>query len=573
MAYAAGRVDEVQFSAEDATRSDPAFLARVCREAVQAGASTINLPDTVGYSLPAEHGAFLRDLRGICPELDRVCVSVHCHDDLGLAVANSLAGIEAGAGQVECTVNGIGERAGNAALEEIVMAVRVRAADFAAETGVVVGEIGRSSALVSRLTGYAVQRCKAVVGAECVRTRGRNPPGWRSQGRVHVPDHGSRGARPDDDAAARQALRSPCVRARLRRRGDLTRARGARTAPSRASRSWPTRGRRSRSTTCSRRRLRFVDDAGGSDGGRRPAGDAADAVRPGHVHAYLLPGDDGWTVVDTGLGLPDARERWAAVLDGVDGPVARIFITHFHPDHVGAARDVQELTGAPVAPGRARLRAVRADLALLGPSGRELGVAACERRPRRGEGGDALVRTDVPGHDPVCARSDLRRGRRPAGRLGARCRPGPCGRPADAAQGRDPRRRRPPAASDLPGDRPLAGHSPDPLGDYLGALAELPHHAPRVALPGHGDPIADPLGRAAELIEHHRERLDALAAALAAEPRTAYELSFSLFDPDLPPAGRRFAVTETASHLERLRREERAEREELADGLIAYRGV
>jgi 2-isopropylmalate synthase len=163
--YAAGRADEVQFSAEDATRSDPVFLAGVCREAIRAGATTINLPDTVGYSLPTEHGAFLRELRALCPELEDVCVSVHCHDDLGMAVANSLAGVEAGATQVECTLNGIGERAGNAALEEIVMALRVRAAAFGAETGVVVGEIGRSSALVSRLTGYAVQRYKAVVGA------------------------------------------------------------------------------------------------------------------------------------------------------------------------------------------------------------------------------------------------------------------------------------------------------------------------------------------------------------------------------------------------------------------------
>ena len=165
VAYAAGRVDEVQFSAEDATRSDPVFLARVCREAIAAGATTINLPDTVGYSLPAEHAEFLRQVQLRCPELDGVTLSVHCHDDLGLAVANSLAGVEAGAGQVECTVNGIGERAGNAALEEVVMALRVRQDTFAAETGVVVGEIGRTSALVSRLTGYSVQRCKAIVGA------------------------------------------------------------------------------------------------------------------------------------------------------------------------------------------------------------------------------------------------------------------------------------------------------------------------------------------------------------------------------------------------------------------------
>ena len=165
VAYAAGRAGEVQFSAEDATRSDPVFLARVCRTAIAAGATTVNLPDTVGYSLPAEHGEFLRQVRLRCPELAGVTVSVHCHDDLGLAVANTLAGVEAGATQVECTVNGIGERAGNAALEEIVMALRVRAETFRAETGVVVGEIGRTSALVSRLTGYSVQRCKAIVGA------------------------------------------------------------------------------------------------------------------------------------------------------------------------------------------------------------------------------------------------------------------------------------------------------------------------------------------------------------------------------------------------------------------------
>ena len=165
VASATGRVDEVEFSAEDATRSDPAFLAEVCRAAVQAGATTINLPDTVGYCLPAEYSGFLADVRTHCPELDQVTLSVHCHNDLGLATANTLAGIAAGARQVECTVNGIGERAGNAALEEVVMALRVRAAEFGVEVGVDPGEIGPSSALVSRLTGYAVQRNKAIVGA------------------------------------------------------------------------------------------------------------------------------------------------------------------------------------------------------------------------------------------------------------------------------------------------------------------------------------------------------------------------------------------------------------------------
>jgi 2-isopropylmalate synthase len=162
---AVAHADEVEFSAEDATRSDPAFLAEVCREAIAAGATTVNLPDTVGYCLPDEHEAFLRRMRELCPALRDVVLSVHCHNDLGLAVANTLSGIRAGATQVECTVNGIGERAGNAALEEVVMALRVRADELRAETGVVVGEIGASSALVSRLTGYAVQRNKAIVGA------------------------------------------------------------------------------------------------------------------------------------------------------------------------------------------------------------------------------------------------------------------------------------------------------------------------------------------------------------------------------------------------------------------------
>jgi 2-isopropylmalate synthase len=163
--YAAERAGEVEFSAEDATRSEPEFLVQVCREAIRAGATTVNLPDTVGNAFPDEHAAFLRRMQELCPELRGVTLSVHCHNDLGLAVANTLAGIAAGAGQVECTVNGIGERAGNAALEEIVMALRVRADQLGAETGVRIGEIGASSALVSRLTGYAVQRNKAIVGA------------------------------------------------------------------------------------------------------------------------------------------------------------------------------------------------------------------------------------------------------------------------------------------------------------------------------------------------------------------------------------------------------------------------
>ena len=166
--YARQRADEVEFSCEDATRSEPAFVAEVCREAVRAGATTINLPDTVGYCLPDEYADFLREVQRLCPELLGVALSVHCHDDLGLAVANSLAGVQAGATQVECTVNGLGERAGNAALEEVVMALRVRGDAFDCPTGAVVAEIGRASRLVSELTGYRLQRNKAIVGGHAV---------------------------------------------------------------------------------------------------------------------------------------------------------------------------------------------------------------------------------------------------------------------------------------------------------------------------------------------------------------------------------------------------------------------
>jgi 2-isopropylmalate synthase len=163
--YANAKADEVEFSCEDATRSDPRFVAKVCREAIEAGATTINLPDTVGYCLPDEYASFLLEVQHLCPERENVSLSVHCHNDLGLAVANSLAAVRAGATQIEATINGLGERAGNAALEEIVMTLRVRRDSFEVETGVVVSEIGKTSHLVEKLTGYSVQRCKAIVGA------------------------------------------------------------------------------------------------------------------------------------------------------------------------------------------------------------------------------------------------------------------------------------------------------------------------------------------------------------------------------------------------------------------------
>jgi 2-isopropylmalate synthase len=157
-------VSDVQFSAEDATRSDPDFLCRVIETVIRAGATTINLPDTVGYSTPDEIAEFFSRIRARVPGADRVTFSTHCHDDLGLAVANTLAAVQAGATQVECTVNGIGERAGNAALEEIVMAFHVRSDRMAFETAVETTQIYPASQLLTRLTGQGVQANKAIVG-------------------------------------------------------------------------------------------------------------------------------------------------------------------------------------------------------------------------------------------------------------------------------------------------------------------------------------------------------------------------------------------------------------------------
>ena len=155
---------DVEFSAMDASRSEPKFLAEIFAIAINCGATTINVPDTVGYALPLEWGDFIREQYRLCPALADVTVSVHCHNDLGLATANSLAAVRAGATQVECAVNGIGERAGNAALEEVVMEIRTRGDVFGVGTGVHTEEIARASRLVSTLTGYTIQRNKAIVG-------------------------------------------------------------------------------------------------------------------------------------------------------------------------------------------------------------------------------------------------------------------------------------------------------------------------------------------------------------------------------------------------------------------------
>ena len=157
-------VEDVEWSAMDATRTDIDYLCRCVEAAIRSGATTINLPDTVGYATPQEYGAMFRQVRERVPNADRAIFSVHCHNDLGLAVANSLAGLEGGARQIECTVNGIGERAGNAALEEIVMAIRTRADVMPYETGIDTTMLTRASKLVSHAANFPVQYNKAIVG-------------------------------------------------------------------------------------------------------------------------------------------------------------------------------------------------------------------------------------------------------------------------------------------------------------------------------------------------------------------------------------------------------------------------
>jgi glyoxylase-like metal-dependent hydrolase (beta-lactamase superfamily II) len=271
--------------------------------------------------------------------------------------------------------------------------------------------------------------------------------------------------------------------------------------------------------------------------------------------------------VDTGIGLPDAHERWAAELDGLE--VARILITHFHPDHVGAAADVAEVTGAPVHEGALDYEQCRmvwgneewpqriADWFLVHGVPREnvdeLIESGSVYRPfiryqpdpvlvAEGDRLDGWELVAAPGHadGQLCL---LR-----AGILVS----------ADHLLGRIS-----PTVGLWPESRP------DPLGDFLGALERTIELAPELALPGHGDPVADPVGRAHELIEHHRERLAAAEAALTERPRSGYELSFDLFGAEHKPAARRFAVAETLSHLERLVLEERAVRHEDV-GTVAY---
>jgi len=292
-------------------------------------------------------------------------------------------------------------------------------------------------------------------------------------------------------------------------------------------------------------------------------------TRPGHVHAYLLPGDDGWTLVDTGVGLPDAKETWAAELRQASGRVATVFVTHFHPDHVGAAADLHELTGAPVVQGTldyAQCELVWGNPAwserlidwfelygapddvteeLVGQSSVYRPFIRYQRDPilvEAGEHVDGWELIAAPGHadGQLCLVRD--------GVLVA----------ADHLLGRIT-----PTVGLWPASRP------DPLGDYLAALDRTIELDPRIALPGHGEPIDDPAGRARELQEHHRLRLEETVAALGTEGQTGYQLSFALFGADLPAAGRRFAIAETLSHLERLVQQGAAHRQEV-DGAVTY---
>jgi glyoxylase-like metal-dependent hydrolase (beta-lactamase superfamily II) len=281
---------------------------------------------------------------------------------------------------------------------------------------------------------------------------------------------------------------------------------------------------------------------------------------PRHVHCYLLETAEGLVLVDTGLGLPDLAERWQQLLAELERPIASIAITHFHPDHVGGAADAAAATGAPVFQGETDYE----------QSERVWGSPDWEERI-----GIWLTAHGVPA-DVI---DELRA-------VGAEVRP-------LIRYVRDPRLLHPgdavagwrveafPGHADghlcllkdglmIAGDHLLLGITPavglypearpDPLGDYLDSLRRTVELAPRLALPGHGERIADPPRRARELIEHHRKRLDETAAALGRRPQTAYEISISLFGESLPPGQRRFAVAEALAHLERLVCEGRAAR-------------
>ena len=169
VACAKGYVNDVEFSPMDASRTEPAYIYRILEAVIEAGATTVNIPDTVGYAIPQEFGDLIEGIFNNVPNIDKAVVSIHCHNDLGLGVANSLEAIRRGARQVECTINGIGERAGNASLEEIVMALKTRSDFYSLTTNIDTTQIHKTSRLVSELTGFTVQPNKAIIGANAFR--------------------------------------------------------------------------------------------------------------------------------------------------------------------------------------------------------------------------------------------------------------------------------------------------------------------------------------------------------------------------------------------------------------------
>jgi glyoxylase-like metal-dependent hydrolase (beta-lactamase superfamily II) len=289
-------------------------------------------------------------------------------------------------------------------------------------------------------------------------------------------------------------------------------------------------------------------------------------TRPGHVHAYLLRGDDGWTLVDTGLALPDTAERIRAAASELDAPIVRIVITHMHPDHLGGSLPAIEATGAQVFQGELdyeqtahvwgnpewprRISAWFRSHGVPPEVADELIEQGSLYAPfiRYQEDPEPLrVDDDVAGWRVVAM---------PGHADGHLC----LVRDGELVAGDHVLDRISPTVGLWPDSRP------DPLGDYLESLRRTVDLGPRIVYPGHGEPVRDAAARAQELVDHHAERLGATEAALGQEPRTGYEVSYDLFGARLSSGARRFAVAETLSHLERLRREVRADR--LEDGAV-----